>query len=140
MKKTIYLILGCLFFIIGTIGVILPILPSFIFYVLTLYFFTKSNEKLEDKFKNSSLYKNNVLPALDYKNGWSRLYKVKLIVSLTITMGIGFYFSRKFIIAQIIVVVIYLIHVYFFLVKVKTKKNKWSYVAKRANLDLKNLI
>lgn len=122
MKKTIYLILGCLFFIIGTIGVILPILPSFIFYVLTLYFFTKSNEKLENKFKNSSLYKNNVLPALDYKNGWSRLYKVKLIVSLTITMGIGFYFSRKFIIAQIIVVVIYLIHVYFFLVKVKTKK------------------
>ena len=46
LKRILFITFGCLCFGLGTVGVILPILPSTPFYLATLFFFANSSEKL----------------------------------------------------------------------------------------------
>lgn len=57
MKKTFYIVLGC----IGVaLGAALPLLPAFPFLMLAAYFFAKSSQRLNDWFVNTRLYKSNL--------------------------------------------------------------------------------
>ena len=49
--------LGCISFILGTIGIILPLLPTVPFYLLTLYCFSKGSQRLHQWFRQTDLYK-----------------------------------------------------------------------------------
>ena len=58
--KYTWIIIGLIFFAIGTIGAFLPILPTFPFYIVTLFCFARSSEKLHTWFVGTKLYKNNI--------------------------------------------------------------------------------
>lgn len=45
-----WIVIGLIFFAIGTVGVFLPLLPTFPFYVVTLFCFGRSSKKLHDWF------------------------------------------------------------------------------------------
>ena len=60
LKKILFIIFGCLCFSLGTVGVILPILPSTPFYLATLFFFANSSEKLHRWFLGTKLYKKHL--------------------------------------------------------------------------------
>ena len=47
MSRPLYAVLGCLFVILGYIGVLLPVMPGTIFFILALNCFRRSNAKLE---------------------------------------------------------------------------------------------
>lgn len=66
MKRALYLVLGCFGLGIGAIGVVLPMLPAFPFLMLAACCFAKSSKKLEDWFKGTKLYKENLE---DYVSG-----------------------------------------------------------------------
>lgn len=58
--RIFYLIVGFISFALGTIGIIIPVLPTVPFYLLTAFCFVRGSEKFANWFLNSKLYKNHV--------------------------------------------------------------------------------
>ena len=58
--KVIWTVLGFLCLGFGTIGIVLPVLPTVPFYMATLFCFAKSSKKLHDWFVETNLYKNHL--------------------------------------------------------------------------------
>ena len=52
--------LGIITFILGTIGIVLPILPTTPFYLLTAFLWVKGSKRFSDWFLNSNLYKKHM--------------------------------------------------------------------------------
>ena len=58
--KIIWIVLGFICLGLGTIGVVLPILPTVPFYMATLFCFAKSSERLHQWFTETKLYKRHL--------------------------------------------------------------------------------
>lgn len=58
--RYIFILLGCITFVLGTIGIVLPILPTTPFYLLTAFFWVKGSYKFSNWFLNSNLYKKHM--------------------------------------------------------------------------------
>lgn len=121
MFRLFWIICGLLFFAIGTIGVFIPMLPTFPFYMATVFCFARGSKKLEGWFKSTKLYNNYVLNVVKRK---SLTIKSKMItiISITITMGIGFYFMKRVPIGRIILFFVWLFHVVYFAFGIKTEE------------------
>ncbi len=121
VKNTVFIIAGCICLGLGTIGVFLPILPTTPFYLLTAYCFAKSSKRLDTWFKGTTLY-NKHLKSYVKKEGMMASTKAGILSSVTILMGLGFFFmARKGIwIPCIILVVVWTLHMVYFLLFVKT--------------------
>lgn len=55
IKKNIFIVLGIISLIFGTVGIIIPLLPTTPFYLLSAYFFSKSSEKFHKFLLNDKL-------------------------------------------------------------------------------------
>ena len=53
--KIVWLILGLLCLALGTLGIVLPILPTVPFFLATVFFFANSSQKLHDWFVGTRL-------------------------------------------------------------------------------------
>lgn len=60
IKKFLYITVGLISLILGSIGVILPVLPTTPFLLLSSYCFAKGSERFNNWFINTKLYKNNL--------------------------------------------------------------------------------
>lgn len=60
IKKYMYITIGLISFVLGAIGVILPILPTTPFLLLSSYCFVKGSEKFDRWFKSTKIYKNHL--------------------------------------------------------------------------------
>ena len=63
MKKlfrVFWIVLGFLCMALGTVGIVLPVLPTVPFYMATLFCFAKSSRKLHDWFVSTDLYKKHL--------------------------------------------------------------------------------
>ena len=89
IKKVLYIILGCIGVGLGAVGAVLPLLPSFPFLLLAAFCFARSSERLNNWFINTRLYKENLESYVQGK-GMTRKTKVKIMVTVTILMSIGF--------------------------------------------------
>ena len=58
--RWIFIIVGFIAFGLGTVGIVLPILPTVPFYLLAAFCFVRGSEKFANWFLNSKLYKNHV--------------------------------------------------------------------------------
>ncbi len=125
IKRIIYIAIGCICLALGTVGVFLPILPTTPFYLVTLFCFARSSKRLEDWFKGTKLYKKH-LESFVEKKGMLVSTKVCILTTVTILMGLGFFFmARKGIwIPCIILAVVWIAHMIYFLFFVKTIKQE----------------
>ena len=121
IKKYIFVVLGCICLGLGTVGVFLPILPTTPFYLLTVFFFANSSQKLHDWFLGTKLYQKH-LDSFVKQRGMLRSTKVSIICTVTLLMGFGFFMmARKGIwIPCVILAVVWLSHILYFTLRVKT--------------------
>lgn len=59
-KKTILIAVGCICLVLGSIGIVLPILPTVSFFMVTAFCFGKSSERLHNWFISTQMYKKHL--------------------------------------------------------------------------------
>lgn len=123
IKKLIYIVTGCITLGIGAIGAVLPILPSVPFLLVAAYCFGKSSEKLHNWFIRTSLYKKN-LESFVAGKGMTRNTKIKIMATVTILMTIGFIMMSKVPVGRIALVVVWVLHIIYFVFGVQTIKTE----------------
>lgn len=110
--KTIYLILGHLFLILGVIGIILPVLPTTPFLLLTAYFFSKGSKRFQIWFEQTKLYQHHLEPFIRTRS-MTRKQKWTLMIFVDMLLIVSMIFLTNIYIRIFIVLVILLKHLYF---------------------------
>ncbi len=125
ISKIFWIILGFIGLVFGTLGAVLPILPTVPFLMISLFSFGKSSEKLHRWFISTKLYKNN-LESFVKGQGMTWKTKIKIMVTVTLLMGFGFFmmFRKALYIPCAILGVVWLIHILYFVFGVKKYKQK----------------
>lgn len=121
LKQIIFLIIGCLSLALGCVGIVLPILPTVPFFLLTVFCFANSSQKLHDWFIGTQMYKKH-LESFVQKKGMTVRTKATVLTSVTALMAVGFVLMlRKGIIVPcVILAVVWICHLVYFLFGVKT--------------------
>ena len=121
LKQIIFLIIGCLRLALGCVGIVLPILPTVPFFLLTVFCFANSSQKLHDWFIGTQMYKKH-LESFVQKKGMTVRTKATILTSVTALMAVGFVLMlRKGIIVPcVILAVVWVCHLVYFLFGVKT--------------------
>ena len=121
LKQIIFLIIGCLSLALGCVGIVLPLLPTVPFFLLTVFCFANSSQKLHDWFIGTQMYKKH-LESFVQKKGMTVRTKATLLTSVTALMAVGFVLMlRKGIIVPcVILAVVWVCHLVYFLFGVKT--------------------
>lgn len=122
LKKALWIILGCVSLALGAVGAVLPLLPSFPFLLLAAVSFAKSSEKLSRWFTSTKLYQDN-LESYVNGQGMSKAAKRRIMLTVTLLMAIGFavMLRKQIYIPCIILAAVWLAHVVYFTLIVKTK-------------------
>jgi uncharacterized membrane protein YbaN (DUF454 family) len=121
LKKVFLVILGCLGLGLGALGAVLPLLPAFPFLMLAAFCFAKSSEKLHNWLISTRLYKKNLESFVQGK-GMTVKTKVRIMLTVTILMSIGFIMMHAVPVGRIVLGIVWLCHVLYFIFGIKTLK------------------
>ena len=121
VKRSIYIVLGCVGLGLGAIGAVVPLLPAFPFLLLAAYSFARSSEKLHNWFIHTKLYKDNLENYVAGK-GMTKATKIRIMITVTLLMSIGFIMMKKVEIGRVVLFFVWLFHIGYFTFGVKTLK------------------
>lgn len=119
LKKAFFIALGCVSLALGTIGIVLPILPTVPFYLLTAFCFANSSERLHDWFIHTTVYKKYT-GSYFRRRGMTKKAKCLLIGTVTAIMVPGFILMDKVPVGRAIMLVVWVGHIFYFGFKVQT--------------------
>ena len=118
LKKVIYVIVGCIGLGLGALGAALPLLPAFPFLMLAAFCFARSSEKLDNWFRNTKLYKNN-LESFVQGRGMTKKTKIKIMITVTLLMSVGFAMMGSVPVGRIVLACVWVFHIIYFAFGVK---------------------
>ena len=119
LKKAFFIALGCVSLALGTIGIVLPILPTVPFYLLTAFCFANSSERLHHWFIHTTVYKKYI-GSYFRRRGMTKKAKCLLIGTVTAIMVPGFILMDKVPVGRAIMLVVWMGHIFYFGFKVQT--------------------
>lgn len=119
LKKLLFVVLGCISVALGAAGAVLPLLPSFPFLLFAAFCFARSSERLHRWFTGTKLYKNNLESYVKGK-GMTRKTKVRIMVTVTLLMAVGFIMMHRVPVGRIVLACVWVFHVLYFTLGVKT--------------------
>ena len=88
-KKLIYLLVGLIAFILGAIGIFLPLLPTTPLFLLTSFCLLKSSDRLNEKFMKTKMYEKYVK---SFKEQGGMTLKAKLCLVIPVSLLLLFMF------------------------------------------------
>lgn len=121
--KYIYIVLGCISLVLGAIGAVVPLMPSFVFLLFAGFCFARSSQELNDWFKSTNLYKNN-LESYVQKRSMSLKVKIKIMSMVSAAMAIGFIMMKNVPVGRLILFIVWIFHIGYFIFAVKTESKK----------------
>lgn len=119
IKKIGYIALGCIGVGLGAVGAVLPLLPAFPFLLLAAFCFARSSERLDGWFKGTKLYKENLESFVQGK-GMTKKTKVRIMVTVTLLMSIGFVMMHAVPVGRIVLGGVWVFHILYFCFGVRT--------------------
>ena len=121
IKKIFWIILGCLGVGLGAVGAVVPMLPAFPFLMLAAFSFARSSKKLHTWFIGTKLYKDN-LEDFVAGRGMTRKTKIRIMVTVTLLMSVGFIMmgSKGIVTGCVVLGCVWLFHILYFIFGVKT--------------------
>ncbi|MBC6720738.1 YbaN family protein [Treponema sp. Marseille-Q4130] len=121
--RILWIILGFISLGLGTVGIILPLLPTVPFYLATVFCFAKSSKKLHDWFTGTTLYKENLESFVERK-AMTIKTKISILATSSAVMLAGFIMMKRVPVGRICLAVVWICHIVYFLFGVKTLHNE----------------
>lgn len=116
--KYIYMVLGFICFILGAIGIILPILPTTPFLLAAAFLFARSSKKVNDWFMNTQIYKNHLDSFVKNKTMTLRS-KILILGFASIMLAFPLILSHN-IYLRLFIICLYICKYYYFIFKIRT--------------------
>ena len=127
LKKAMYLLVGLIAFVLGFIGIFLPLLPTTPLFLLTSFCLLKSSEKLNEKFMQTKMYEKYVKSFVE-KGGMN--LKAKLCLTVPVSLLLLFMFlTIENTIMRMIIIIMWLAKVIVFtrMKTIKVETNREAY-------------
>ena len=88
IKEKVFLVLGLLSVVLGSVGVILPVLPTTPFLLLAGWLFTRSSPRFKNWLESTLLYERYV-GEFKRQGGISRRKKIHILMTTYLVMGLS---------------------------------------------------
>lgn len=121
IKKVVFIIIGILAILVGSIGVVLPVIPTTPFLLVASFCFAKGSDKFDKWFKSSKLYKKYLENFIKNK---SMTLKEKICILLISDIMISFpiiILDSRYI--KIFLIMVNTLKYYYFIFKINTEKS-----------------
>ncbi len=123
IRRFAWAIAGLVCFGLGSLGVVIPVLPTTPFLIMAAFCFTRSSRKINEWFKSTALYRN-VLENYASRRAMTPAEKAKLLIPVTIVLFISFLLMANVPVGRAVVVAVWVAHVAYFGFIVKTVRTQ----------------